>query len=102
MARLEKWRSSDSRATSKRSQPLPLAGVFSNRPEHTPNAPRNIVVIVIDTINTPMQDQVSMREQMMRYLDEALPGTRVGLYRMGAELVVLHDFTDDIAALRAK
>ena len=81
--------------------PLP-AGVFSNRPEHDANAPRNIVVIVIDTINTPMQDQLSMRDQMMRYLEELPAGTRVGLYRMSEELVVLHDFTDDIAGLRAK
>ena len=39
----------------------------------------------------------------MAYLDGLPPHTRVGLFRLGREVIdVLHDFTDDVASLRAQ
>ena len=42
-------------------------GVFSNHLDATGSAPRNITALVLDTINTPPQQSVVVRAQMMRY-----------------------------------
>jgi VWFA-related protein len=82
-------------------EPLP-PGVFTNRVEYTTGPPRNITAILLDGLNTLPQDQAAAREQVMRYLREIEPGTRVAVYALGAGLTVLHDFTDDAASLRAR
>ncbi len=81
--------------------PLPR-GIFSNRPEYTSAAPRNITAIVIDALNTSPQDQLTVRAQVMRYLSTISPDTRVALYRAGERVEVLHDFTSDIRSLKAR
>ena len=85
------------------SAPVPTLprGVFSNRPEFTVGAPRNITAIVIDALNTRAQDQLTVRAQVMRYLSTITPDTRVALYRAGEHMQVLHDFTSDMRSLRA-
>ena len=78
-------------------------GIFSNRLEmEAPDAPRNITALVLDTLNTPAQQSVVARAQMMRYLRAMAPQTRVAIFVMGRQLRILHDFTDDGNALRAK
>lgn len=77
-------------------------GVFSNRLEAEKNAPRNVTALVLDTINTPPQQSVMARAQMMRYLRALAPKTQVAVFLMGSELRILHDFTDDSEALRAR
>jgi VWFA-related protein len=78
-------------------------GVFSNlRAAATEGRPRNITALVIDTLNTDPQHSIAVRAQMMRYLRALAPETRVAVYQMGVQLRILHDFTDDPAALRAK
>ena len=77
-------------------------GVFSNHLDAGGSAPRNITALVLDTINTPPQQSVVVRAQMMRYLTALAPQTRVAVFHMGQQLRILHDFTDDAAALRAK
>lgn len=81
--------------------PLPLQ-TFSNRPEYTSGAPRNITAVVVDTLNTPSGDQMWMRAQVVRFLKRLSPRTRVALYHLGARLKVLHDFTDSAESLRAR
>src|SRR5579863_3737760 len=87
-------------------KPAPAAlpeGVFSNRPDlGAAEPPRNITALVLDSLNTPPQENVMVRAQMLRYLRTLAPQTRVALFLMGQQLRVLHDFTDDAAALRAK
>lgn len=78
---------------------LPL-GTFSNRPAVAPGPPRNITAILLDRLNTEPQDQVFAREQVMAYLKDLEPDTRVGVYMLGLDLKVIHDFTDDPVALR--
>lgn len=76
--------------------------LFTNRAEFLPGPPRNLMAIVLDGLNTPPADQIVVRARVMRYLKNIPPDTRVALFLMGHELTVLHDFTDDAAALRAR
>src|SRR5258705_917362 len=83
--------------------PLPLpAGVFTNRVEFTPGPPRNITAFVLDELNTPAQFSIRIRATAMRYLSTLTPATRMAVFHMSERLPVLHDFTDDAAALRAR
>ena len=81
----------------------PPSGVFSNHPPiGAPDLPANVAALVLDTINTPPQQSLTARAQMMRYLRTLAPRTRVAIFVMGRQLRTLYDFTDDAAALRAK
>lgn len=82
-------------------QPLPQA-TYSNRVEYSPGPPRNITALVLDTLNTPPRQTMWVRAQLARYLKALAPETRVAVYHLGAELKVLHDFTDDYEALRGR
>ena len=83
--------------------PLPLPpGVFTNRVEFTPGPARNITSFVLDELNTPPQFSIRIRATAMRYLKALAPGTRMAVFHMSDRLSVLHDFTDDAAALRAR
>src|SRR6059058_1910918 len=77
-------------------------GMFTNRSEYTPGPPRNITAIVIDSLNTRPEDQAMVRLQVIRYLQTLTPATRVAVYRTGDGVHVIHDFTDDLASLRAR
>jgi VWFA-related protein len=81
--------------------PLP-PGTFTNRPALTDDAPRNVTALVLDNINTTPLQGVTARAQMLRYLTTLAPQTITAVYAMAEKLYVLHDFTDDAAALRAK
>ena len=77
-------------------------GIFTNRVEYSPGPARNVTAIVIDTLNTLPEDQVAVKAQVMQYLRALAPNTRVAVYMLGANLRILHDFTDDLDALRAR
>jgi VWFA-related protein len=82
--------------------PLPLPpNLFTNRLEYEPNPPRNIVALVMDGLNSSLADQVTMREQLMRYLIKVPSDTRVAIYWLGTRVEVLHDFTSDLRELQA-
>ena len=78
------------------------ADVFTNRVEASGGAPRNVTALVLDALNTPPQGSMMARAQMVRYLKALAPETLVAIFLMGQELRILHDFTDDAAALRAR
>ena len=79
----------------------PIApGIFTNRPEYSPGPARNVTAIVIDSLNTLPEDQVAVKAQVMQYLRALAPNTRVAVYALGSNLRILHDFTDDLDALR--
>ena len=93
-------------------QPSPTklpAGHYTNRFETSPNAARHITAILIDAMNmatvkdTFQFTQAAVRNQIVSYLDGLPPYTRVGLFRLGRETIdVVHDFTDDVASIRAQ
>lgn len=82
-------------------QPMPKF-VYTNRPEFQRVEARNVTAIVIDTLNSGKVDDMRVRAQVLKYLRALPEGTRVALYQLGSSLRVLHDFTDDAEALRAK
>jgi VWFA-related protein len=78
------------------------AGTFTNRPALTDDAPRNVTALVLDNINTTPLQSVRARAQAVRYLRTLAPQTVTAVYLLGEHLYVLHDFTDDAAALRER
>jgi VWFA-related protein len=83
-----------------RPQPAPLPpGMFSN--EFTVSAATSATVILIDKLNTSMVDQIAVREQAIKFMQEIRPTDRVGIYLLdnSDSIRVLHDFTADAASL---
>lgn len=62
-----------------------------------------ITILVLDTINTPVLDQVRAREALIKFLDHSViagePVALIGLQRSGVK--VIHDFTTDPKVLAA-
>lgn len=83
-------------------QPVLSPFVFTNHVESDASEERNITALVLDSANTDSRDQMFVKGQTMRLLRALAPQTRVAIYHMGREFRVIHDFTDDMASLRAR
>ncbi len=80
--------------------PLP-PNVYTNKPEYR-LPPGPLTVLMLDALNTPMQDQAYAREQMLRYLRTQLqPNQRTAILVLTGALLILQDFTTDPKALIA-
>jgi VWFA-related protein len=78
--------------------PMP-PGVFT---DYTPVAPDGTLnILLIDTLNTPMQDQVYLRQQLLDYVKHARAGLRVAVFGLTSRLIMLQGFTSDPEVLRA-
>ncbi|MCL4795165.1 MAG: VWA domain-containing protein [Bryobacteraceae bacterium] len=75
-------------------------GQFSNRTELLGDRSRNVIALLIDGLNTRPEDQALVRLQLLQYLRDVAPATRIAIYGLGTDLTVLHDFTTDATALR--
>ena len=84
-----------------RAQPLP-PGIYTNRPEYAPGPPRNIIAILIDSLNTRAEDQVKVLAHILAFVSAVPSDTRIAIYRTGERVHVIHDFTDDIEGLRKR
>jgi VWFA-related protein len=85
-------------AASQPSLTLP-ANTFTNftpAPDHGP-----INVLVMDTLNTPVEDQPVMRQQVTEYLKNLPEGTRMAIFGLNNQLLLLQSFTSDPAVLKA-
>ncbi|HKW76628.1 MAG TPA: VWA domain-containing protein, partial [Terriglobales bacterium] len=73
--------------------------VTTNRPEfRRPTGPP--IVLLLDGINTPVENQIVVRQQMLNFLaDHFDPRMRIAVFLLGNELSVLQDFTSDPALL---
>lgn len=78
------------------------AGTFTNLPTFADQAPRHVAALVLDNINTTPLQGVTARRLLIRYLKTLAPQTTTAVYLMADKLHVLHDFTDDATALRAR
>jgi VWFA-related protein len=58
-------------------------------------------VLLLDALNTPLKDQQYLRKQMVEYLKEIPPGTRIAIFSLGTRLRLVQGFTTDIATLMA-
>jgi VWFA-related protein len=73
--------------------------VFSNRPLVKTGDTAN--VLLLDALNTQMQDQSYVHAQMIRYIKGIRPGTRLAIFTLGARLRFVQGFTSDASVLMA-
>ncbi len=71
--------------------------VFTNFP--TVRAPDGVDVVLVDCLNTEPKNQVSLRENLLKYLKNASPGSRIAVFTLGSQLRLVHGFTTDFAGL---
>lgn len=74
-----------------RAEALP-PNTFSNMPARS-GASQNLTILLFDTLNTAITDQMSAKAEVMRFLADIQPQDRVAIYGLGNSLRVLHDFT---------
>jgi VWFA-related protein len=81
--------------------PLPKLspGVFTNYSPTPASGALNI--LLLDTLNTPMADQSFVHDQLLKYLKEARPGTRMAIFGLNSQLRLLQGFTSNPELLRA-
>ncbi|HMG84476.1 MAG TPA: VWA domain-containing protein [Terracidiphilus sp.] len=71
--------------------------VFTNfSPLPTPPA---VNVLLLDALNTPMNDQMYLKKAAQRYLKTLKPGTRLAIFTMSMRLSFIQGFSDDPAVL---
>ncbi len=81
-------------------QPLPKLppGKFTNYSVVPVNGALNI--LLLDKLNTPMEAQQQVRDQILKYLKEAPAGTRIAIFGLSTQLKMLQGFTSDPELLR--
>jgi VWFA-related protein len=75
------------------------SNVFSNVSDTPDNGPLN--VLLMDALNTPMADQMYVREQMLEYVRKVPEGTRVAIFGLSNRLYLLQGVTTDPALVKA-
>ena len=75
------------------------ANVFTNRSDVTGKEPGEIIVILYDELNTSFEDQAYARQHILRFLKSIRPQDHVAIFALTSDLLVLHSFSDDSAAL---
>jgi len=73
-------------------------GVFSNFAAAKQEGPLD--VLVLDRLNTPLQNQSQMITQINEYLANVRVGTRMAIFGMTDKLMLLQGFTDDPQVLK--
>jgi VWFA-related protein len=82
--------------------PAPLPpNAFTNRFDLKGQDPGAVTVVLFDLLNTPVQDQSYVRKQVIKFLQTLKPQDHVAIYGLTADLLLLHEFTQDSAALVA-
>jgi VWFA-related protein len=91
----EEHRPEDSPTVSK----IPSLGpnIYSDFPEFAITSAAN--VLLLDALNTPLSDQMYVRQQMTRYLRTIPPGTRVAVFTLASRLRMVEGFTTDSTVL---
>ncbi len=78
--------------------------VTTNRPAVTQTNAENgtVAVLLLDGLNTPPQDRIYVKRQMLKFLARQYdPNTKLAVIALGNKLTVLQDFTHDPLLLRA-
>lgn len=63
--------------------------------------PPAVNVLLLDTLNTPMEDQSYVHKQALDFLKSAKPGDRMAIFTMGLGLHFIQGFNDDPTVLAA-
>ena len=78
--------------------PMP-PGTFT---DYTPVAPDSTLnILLLDALNTPMRDQMFVRQQLLDYIKHERPGINVAIFGLTNRLIMLQGFTSDPEVLRA-
>jgi VWFA-related protein len=81
--------------------PLPAMPphVYTN----VPTGPQSdsVNVLLLDSLNTPRQDQSYVHQQIVAFLKTMKPDARIAIFTLGSKLRLIRGFSDDPAALRA-
>lgn len=80
-------------------QPDLPENVFANLPSLKPGD--TVTVVVLDSQNTPLDDQRRVRAQILKYLKKPQPGQRMAIFTLTTQLRLIHSFTDDPEQLAA-
>ena len=64
--------------------PAMPANVFTNL--STVKAPDGVDIVLVDCLNTEPKNQVSLRENLIKYLKNASPNSRVAVFTLGSKL----------------
>lgn len=88
-------------AAQKPGPPMPQMppGVFTDYSPIPPDSTLNI--LLIDSLNTPMKDQMYVRQQLQDYVKHAKPGARIAIFGLTNRLILLQGFTQDPEILKA-
>ena len=87
-------------ATAAPVEPPPLPpDTFTNVPRALPADSVN--VILMDALNTPIEDQIYVHKQMIKYLATIPPGTRIAVFLLSSRLRIVQGFTEDSSVLLA-
>ena len=85
-------------------------GVLPPMPKMPPNVYTNVPpvpesdsvnVLLLDSLNTPVEDQSYVHKQIMDYLKTMEPGTRTAIFLLGSKLRFVQGFTTDNSLLSA-
>jgi VWFA-related protein len=81
--------------------PLPKLdpGTFTNYSLAPANGALNI--LLLDKLNTPINAQSVVRDQVLKFLKEVPPGTRIAIFALTTDLKLLQGFTTNPEVLRA-
>jgi VWFA-related protein len=74
-------------------------GVYINFPAAPTTSAVN--VLLLDALNTPMKDQMYVRQAMVRYLKGLPPGTRIAIFTLASRLRMVQGFSSDSSVLLA-
>jgi VWFA-related protein len=88
-------------ATSVALPPLPKfpPGTFTNLSVSPQTG--SINVLLLDALNTPLEDQAFVRQEMLKYLKTPRPAGAMAIFGLNAQLRLLQGFTTDPDLLRA-
>lgn len=73
--------------------------IFTNRYDLKGQDPGAVIILLFDALNTSAEDQAYARKQVLKFLQSMKPQDHIALYALSNKLLVLHDFTQDSAAL---
>lgn len=58
-------------------------------------------ILLLDALNTPLENQTYVRRQMIEYLKRIPPGTRIAIFTLASRLRLVQGFTGDVTSLQA-
>ena len=72
--------------------------VYTNIPDAPPSTAVN--VLLLDGLNTPVENQLQVRQQMLQYLTKIEPGTQLAVFTLASRLRMVQGFTANVGDLK--